>query len=203
MFRGGVGTSGCERCHLLEDQTQAALDKPFFEKTVLSDEPRLNLINDDNRVRLRRTRGERLNPIFALHRHSAPTAAVMIEVSNKLRITQSLISRLWQRFQEDGNVSRRYNADHSRVTELNKNRYLTITLKRNIRFTASNLSRFSYLLSQNRFSKMNRTTEQMIKRAVLVGFQDDEVKHMCATLGESMTRRVEKLISAKGRLTSY
>ncbi|GFY29113.1 cubilin [Trichonephila clavipes] len=30
------------------------------------------------------------------------------EVSEKLGITQSVISRLWQRFQDDGNVSRCY-----------------------------------------------------------------------------------------------
>ncbi|GFT81855.1 histone-lysine N-methyltransferase SETMAR [Trichonephila clavipes] len=39
-----------------------------------------------------------------------------MEVSEQLGITQSVISRLWQRLQDNGNVSRRYNTDHPRVT---------------------------------------------------------------------------------------
>ncbi|GFX69969.1 uncharacterized protein TNCV_2099871 [Trichonephila clavipes] len=45
---------------------------------VLSDESRFNLSSDDNRVRVRRPRGERLNPAFALQRHTTPTAGVMV-----------------------------------------------------------------------------------------------------------------------------
>ncbi|GFU50640.1 transposable element Tcb2 transposase [Trichonephila clavipes] len=48
---------------------QEALDRPVVEKTPTS--------SDDNRVRLRKPRGERLNPAFALQRHTAPTAGVM------------------------------------------------------------------------------------------------------------------------------
>ncbi|GFX81962.1 transposable element Tcb2 transposase [Trichonephila clavipes] len=44
----------------------------------ISDESRFNLSNDDNRVRLWRSRGERLNPAFLLQRHTAPTAGVMV-----------------------------------------------------------------------------------------------------------------------------
>ncbi|GFX40122.1 transposable element Tcb2 transposase [Trichonephila clavipes] len=43
-----------------------------------SDESRFNLSRDDNRVRVWRPRGERLNPAFALKRHTAPTAGVMV-----------------------------------------------------------------------------------------------------------------------------
>ncbi|GFW82149.1 hypothetical protein TNCV_5056241 [Trichonephila clavipes] len=51
---------------------------------------------------------------------------------------------------------------------------------------------------------MNRTTtELMMKRAILEYFQDDEIKNMYATLVESMPRRVEKVISAKGRHASF
>ncbi|GFX49044.1 transposable element Tcb2 transposase [Trichonephila clavipes] len=63
-------TSGSKRCHLLEDQTQDSLDRPVVEKTATS--------SDDNRVRVWRPRGERLNPVFALQRHTAPTADVMV-----------------------------------------------------------------------------------------------------------------------------
>ncbi|GFX62398.1 uncharacterized protein TNCV_1381231 [Trichonephila clavipes] len=64
-----------------------------------------------------------------------------LEVSEELGITQSVISRLWQRFQDDGNVSRCYNTGRPRVTTLNEDRYLAVTAKRNRRSTASDLSR--------------------------------------------------------------
>ncbi|GFV80762.1 transposable element Tcb2 transposase [Trichonephila clavipes] len=41
-------------------------------------ESRFNLSSDDNRVRVWRPRFERLNPAFALQRHTAPTAGVMV-----------------------------------------------------------------------------------------------------------------------------
>ncbi|GFV42547.1 transposable element Tcb1 transposase [Trichonephila clavipes] len=41
-------------------------------------ESRFNLSNDDNRFCDWRPRGERLNPAFALQRHTAPTAGVMV-----------------------------------------------------------------------------------------------------------------------------
>ncbi|GFU43017.1 transposable element Tcb2 transposase [Trichonephila clavipes] len=46
------------------------LDRQVVEKTTTS--------SDDNRLRVWRPRGERLNPAFALQRHTAPTAGVMI-----------------------------------------------------------------------------------------------------------------------------
>ncbi|GFX93642.1 transposable element Tcb2 transposase [Trichonephila clavipes] len=39
---------------------------------------RFNFCSDDNRVRVWRPRGERLNPAFALQRHIAPTAGVIV-----------------------------------------------------------------------------------------------------------------------------
>ncbi|GFV63658.1 transposable element Tcb2 transposase [Trichonephila clavipes] len=45
---------------------------------VFSDEFRFNLSSGDNRVRVWRPCGERLNPAFALQRHTAPTAGVML-----------------------------------------------------------------------------------------------------------------------------
>ncbi|GFX71663.1 transposable element Tcb1 transposase [Trichonephila clavipes] len=54
---------------------------------------------------------------------------------------QSVISRrLWQRFQDDGNVSRCYSTGRPRFTTPNEDRYLAVTAKRNRRSTASNLS---------------------------------------------------------------
>ncbi|GFT17774.1 transposable element Tcb2 transposase [Trichonephila clavipes] len=41
-------------------------------------ESRFNLSSDDKPVRVWRSRGERLNPAFALQRNSAPTAGVMV-----------------------------------------------------------------------------------------------------------------------------
>ncbi|GFX22255.1 uncharacterized protein TNCV_2950961 [Trichonephila clavipes] len=42
------------------------------------DESRFNLSSDANRVRVWRPRSERLNPAFALQRHTAPSAGVMV-----------------------------------------------------------------------------------------------------------------------------
>ncbi|GFT20517.1 transposable element Tcb2 transposase [Trichonephila clavipes] len=47
-------------------------------QVVFSDESRFNLSSDDNRVRVWRTRGERLNLAFALQRHIAPVTGVMV-----------------------------------------------------------------------------------------------------------------------------
>ncbi|GFY13169.1 transposable element Tcb2 transposase [Trichonephila clavipes] len=47
-------------------------------QVVLSNESRFNLCSDDNRVHVWKSRGERPNPAFALQRHTAPTAGVMI-----------------------------------------------------------------------------------------------------------------------------
>ncbi|GFX86737.1 DUF4817 domain-containing protein [Trichonephila clavipes] len=47
---GGVGTSGSERCHLQEDQTQDALDRPVVEKTATSLEIQRATFQQDKRV---------------------------------------------------------------------------------------------------------------------------------------------------------
>ncbi|GFY28076.1 uncharacterized protein TNCV_4394101 [Trichonephila clavipes] len=47
-----------------------------------------------------------------------------LEVSEELGIAQSVISRLWQRFQDDGNVSRCYSTGRIRVTTPNQDRYI-------------------------------------------------------------------------------
>ncbi|GFW32061.1 transposable element Tcb1 transposase [Trichonephila clavipes] len=64
-----------------------------------------------------------------------------LEVSEKFGIAQCVISRLWQRFQDDGNVSRCYSTGRPRVTTPNEDRYLAVTAKRNRLSTASDLSR--------------------------------------------------------------
>ncbi|GFU98431.1 uncharacterized protein TNCV_3652621 [Trichonephila clavipes] len=45
-----------------------------------------------------------------------------MEVSEELGIAQSVISRLWERFQDDGYVSRWYSTGHPRVTTPNEDR---------------------------------------------------------------------------------
>ncbi|GFS72602.1 transposable element Tcb1 transposase [Trichonephila clavipes] len=64
-----------------------------------------------------------------------------LEVSEELGIATSVISRLSQRFQDDGNVSRGYRTGRPRVIMPNEDRYLAVTAKRNRRSTASDLSR--------------------------------------------------------------
>ncbi|GFW15200.1 uncharacterized protein TNCV_173471 [Trichonephila clavipes] len=62
-----------------------------------------------------------------------------LEASEELGIDQSVISRLWQQFQDDGNVSRCYSTGRPRVTTPNEDRYLAVTAKRNRRSTTSDL----------------------------------------------------------------
>ncbi|GFV94111.1 HTH_Tnp_Tc3_2 domain-containing protein [Trichonephila clavipes] len=64
-----------------------------------------------------------------------------LDVSEELGIAQSVISRLWRRFQDDGNVSRCYSTDCPRVTTPNEDRYLAVTAKRKIWSAGSDLSR--------------------------------------------------------------
>ncbi|GFW52258.1 uncharacterized protein TNCV_2427051 [Trichonephila clavipes] len=47
-----------------------------------------------------------------------------LEVSKELGIAQSVISKLWQRFQDDGNVSRCHSTGHPRVITPNEDRYI-------------------------------------------------------------------------------
>ncbi|GFS62379.1 uncharacterized protein TNCV_5032241 [Trichonephila clavipes] len=54
-----------------------------------------------------------------------------LQVFEELGISQSVISRLWQRFQDDGNVSRCYSTCSPQVTTPNEDRYLAVTAKRN------------------------------------------------------------------------
>ncbi|GFU80747.1 transposable element Tcb2 transposase [Trichonephila clavipes] len=49
-----------------------------WNQVVFSDEFRFNLSSDDNRIRVWRPHGERLNPAFALQRYATPTAGVMV-----------------------------------------------------------------------------------------------------------------------------
>ncbi len=64
-----------------------------------------------------------------------------VELSEELGIAKSVISMVWQRFQDDENVSRRYSAGRPRVTTSNEDLYLAVTAKSSRRRTASNLSR--------------------------------------------------------------
>ncbi|GFW89938.1 uncharacterized protein TNCV_864681 [Trichonephila clavipes] len=47
-----------------------------------------------------------------------------LEVSEEFGIAQSVISRLWQRFQDDGNLSRCYSTGRPRVTTANEDMYI-------------------------------------------------------------------------------
>ncbi|GFX30199.1 transposable element Tc3 transposase [Trichonephila clavipes] len=63
-----------------------------------------------------------------------------LEVPEELGIAQSVISRIWKRFQDDGNVSRCYSTGRPRVSTQNEDRYLAVTAKRK-RFSLQSDSR--------------------------------------------------------------
>ncbi|GFU44635.1 transposable element Tcb1 transposase [Trichonephila clavipes] len=76
-----------------------------------------------------------------IQRKDAPRNLNLLEVFEELGIAQSVIFRLWQRFEDDGYVSRCYSTGRTRVTTPNEDQYLAITAKRNRRSTASDLYR--------------------------------------------------------------
>ncbi|GFS81253.1 transposable element Tcb2 transposase [Trichonephila clavipes] len=59
-----------------------------WNQVVFSDESRFNLSSDDNRVRVWRPRGERLNSAFPLQWHTAPTAARQCLASHGKGVTR-------------------------------------------------------------------------------------------------------------------
>ncbi|GFX95744.1 HTH_Tnp_Tc3_2 domain-containing protein [Trichonephila clavipes] len=66
---------------------------------------------------------------------------IQLEVSEELGIAQSIFSRLWQRFQDDGNMSRCCSTGCPQIATPNEDWYLAVTAKRNRLSTASDLSR--------------------------------------------------------------
>ncbi|GFT16891.1 uncharacterized protein TNCV_3193581 [Trichonephila clavipes] len=54
-----------------------------------------------------------------------------LEVSEKLGIAQGVVSRLWQRFQDDGNVCRCYTTGRSELQRRMRTGILAVTAKRN------------------------------------------------------------------------
>ncbi|GFU78468.1 transposable element Tcb2 transposase [Trichonephila clavipes] len=74
----GLPLTPTHRCLRLErHHAQGNCTAAKWNQVVFSDESRFNLSSEDNRVRVLRPRGERLNPAFALQRHTTPTAGVM------------------------------------------------------------------------------------------------------------------------------
>ncbi|KAJ4440838.1 hypothetical protein ANN_10685 [Periplaneta americana] len=66
-----------------ERQTWTAED---WNRIVFSDESRFSLSSDDGRVRVWRPRGARLNPTFAVARHTAATAGVLVWGSSRTTV---------------------------------------------------------------------------------------------------------------------
>ncbi|GFV50878.1 transposable element Tcb1 transposase [Trichonephila clavipes] len=83
------------------------------------------------------------------------------QVSEKLGTAESVISRFWRRFQDDGNVSICYSTGHPRVTTPNEDRYLAVTAERNRRSTASDL--FRQLSSANGTTVLRQTEYRRLR----------------------------------------
>ncbi|GFX86438.1 transposable element Tcb2 transposase [Trichonephila clavipes] len=77
-----LGTSDCVSTHrrlrLEWYRARGNWTAAEWNQVVFSDKSRFNLSSDDNRVRVWVPCGERLNPAFALQRHTATTAGVMV-----------------------------------------------------------------------------------------------------------------------------
>ncbi|GFW71890.1 uncharacterized protein TNCV_3220661 [Trichonephila clavipes] len=94
------------------------------------------------------------------------------EVSKELGFTQNVISRFWQQFQDDGNVSRCYNTLRPQVTTSNEDKYLAVTAKRNSRSAASDRLASSLQLPVRQFQGRPCTDAYGTLVYMLVGLSD-------------------------------
>ncbi|GFU70312.1 HTH_Tnp_Tc3_2 domain-containing protein [Trichonephila clavipes] len=62
-------------------------------------------------------------------------------VADAVGVARSVVSRLWNRFQETGNVRRRPGAGHPRATTSTDDRYIQLTARRNRTENATRLQR--------------------------------------------------------------
>ncbi|GFS96915.1 transposable element Tcb1 transposase [Trichonephila clavipes] len=113
MDAGGVGTSGSRKYHLYEKQAQDAINRPVIEKTTTSDDSRFNLSSDDNRARVWTSRGERLNPTFALQLHTSPTADVM---AGQVDRSECAVRNCWEQRTREGTQARKTGSGVTRKT---------------------------------------------------------------------------------------
>ncbi|GFW11918.1 HTH_Tnp_Tc3_2 domain-containing protein [Trichonephila clavipes] len=104
-----------------------------------------------------------------------------LEVSEELGIPQSVISRLWQRFQDDGNVSRCYSTGRSELKRRMRTGIWQLLPKETRRSTASDLSR---QLSSATGTIVSRQT--MYRRLGHVGLYARRPFQMCSTYRNSL-----------------
>ncbi|GFV21831.1 transposable element Tcb2 transposase [Trichonephila clavipes] len=71
-------TSRQEDSHIVRNARVQPTSSSAAIQVIFSDEFSFNLSSDDKRVHVWRPRSERLNPAFALQRHTAPTAGVTV-----------------------------------------------------------------------------------------------------------------------------
>ncbi|GFX51783.1 transposable element Tcb2 transposase [Trichonephila clavipes] len=67
-----------EGCHAQRNWTAAEWNQVVGPPRRMIDESRFHLCSDENRVRVGGPRGELLNTVFALQRHTTPTAGVIL-----------------------------------------------------------------------------------------------------------------------------
>ncbi|GFX62312.1 transposable element Tc3 transposase [Trichonephila clavipes] len=81
-----------------------------------------------------------------------------LEVSQELGIAQSVISRLWQRLQDDGNMSRCHSTGHPRIKTPNEDRFIWQLLPKET-------DGAQHQTSQSRFSLQSDSRRTLIWRA--------------------------------------
>ncbi|GFT23800.1 uncharacterized protein TNCV_3206861 [Trichonephila clavipes] len=130
-----------------------------------------------------------------------------LEVFEELGIAQSVISRLWQRFQDDGNASRCYSTGRPQVTMPNEDWYLAGTAKRNRWSTPSDLSHqllhmWDMLGRRIATCQPPPTCLPEIRRALLdewCNIPQDQIHNLILT----MPKRCKACIALSGRHTPY
>ncbi|GFW73987.1 HTH_Tnp_Tc3_2 domain-containing protein [Trichonephila clavipes] len=104
---GGVGTSGCERCHLHEDQAKDTLDRPVVEKTATSRKAYQHVSDFDK------------GP-FVAYRDWA-----VYRIAARVYQDPMSVSRIWNRWFQDSNTERLAGSQRLPITSSRRDRHVT------------------------------------------------------------------------------
>ncbi|GFV87206.1 ATP-dependent DNA helicase [Trichonephila clavipes] len=136
-----------------------SLSSRFSEQLLDIGNGRIPLYKNTQYVHLREnfcnivaTKDELIKSIFLDLRHNYTNHAWLRDVADAVGVARSVVARLWNRFQETGNVRRRPGAGRPRSTTSTDDRYIQLTARRNRTENATQLQRQLLLATGRRVS---------------------------------------------------
>ncbi|GFT41531.1 hypothetical protein TNCV_3942791 [Trichonephila clavipes] len=94
---------------------------------------------------------------MACYRQTGIRANTFLNVADAVGVAKSVVARLWNRFQETGNVRRRPGAGRPRATTSTDDRYIQLTARRNITENAMQLQKTVALGNRTKGVQPNST----------------------------------------------